>query len=460
MRSNNIFHYQKFLIFLILSIYNFYAFAVNFDKASITKLTFINNGDDSNGAIFDININFNLFDSRNSTAFLEKRTFILNSNSELFFDVSCYQNNFDNVIRNQMSQEDLTDEHTQQLKRIFGCIKSIQIKNRTSGEEARLYIYGAEDGSLKVFVLNASQESLITTVNYKFDYFHINFNAAIGSQSEYYRDCINAVDKIYRNGTRSNLYHLAFDCGVTSIDFIERMRFLYETYFPSEPHLETILRLKSNLGIKKCLFQIWIGTNPIPDEYKKNQIKWQSMLPSGWTYKLYTDEDVEKLEFSDTESKKVYDSLPNKIAQSDLLRMEILNKYGGVYVDLDTEPFESIDFLASNFDFFGMLYGPHRGGLFIDTYFIGSIPEHPIIKQVIKNIVTLFTDRSSLNHLERPEHIPPNILTSIIPLTRAVYQHAGRSQNRDILLPVKYFNNYSTSIFSYGTHYPKRLWKK
>jgi len=133
------------------------------------------------------------------------------------------------------------------------------------------------------------------------------------------------------------------------------------------------------------------------------------------------------------------------------LRFEILKKFGGVYVDLDTEPFEPIDFLVMNFDFFGMLYGPVCGSLFIDNYFIGSAPGHPIINQAIENIISLS---------KNPSDLYPNLLTSIIPLTRAVYQRAGKYQTRDIILPVKYFNNHATSIFSYGTHYPKRLWKK
>lgn len=103
----------------------------------------------------------------------------------------------------------------------------------------------------------------------------------------------------------------------------------------------------------------------MPDHYKKNQQKWLAILPSGWEYKLYTDSDIYSFEFSSTESRTVYNSLPNNTAKSDLIRMELLNKYGGLYVDLDTEPYELLDFLVYSFDFFGLLFGPQAGDLFI-----------------------------------------------------------------------------------------------
>lgn len=164
--------------------------------------------------------------------------------------------------------------------------------------------------------------------------------------------------------------------------------------------------------------------------------------------------------FSSEQSKQLYYSLPNKIAQSDLLRMEILKKFGGVYVDIDTEPFEPIDFLVHSFDFFCLLYGPTYGNLFIDTYFIGAIQNHPVINQVIDNIISFFSNPPDLSSFIKSDHILPNLMTSIIPLTRAVYQCAGRGNTRDVILPVKYFDNHFTCIFSYGNHYPTREWKK
>jgi len=431
--------------------------AVNFDKAGATKLIFVNSNDD----IYDIAISFNLFDSRTSTAFLETCNFVLSPNQELDFDVAYFQNNFDTSLKGKMIKNHPIDEDTELLKKIFGCIRFVKIISRSTREEAKLYIYGSEEGSLKVFILDSSFAN-----DNAFDYFHIDFNTALDSKSKFYYDCINNIDRNYPHGFSSKTYKLALDFKVSPADFIHRMTYLYELYFPSELNLSKLYNMRlfeqhtSTMRINKSLFQVWVGGKPLPEEYKRNQIKWQNILTAGWTYKLYTDEDAARFEFSSHESKKIYDSLPNPTAQSDLLRMEILNKHGGVYVDLDTVPFEPIDQLVSNFDFFGILFGPKWGSLFVDNYFIGSIQGHPIIKQAIKNIILLFSDRSSLDHLGSSDKMFPNVFTSIIPLTRAVYQHAGRGQTRDVVLPVTYFNNHSTTIFSYATHYPKRLWKK
>jgi len=456
MRFNTMFYRTKILIFLLLVITAIRVDSVNFGKAGANKVTLINNNDDD----CDITVCFNLFDSRTSSTFSETHNFRLCARTDFFFDILYYQNKFDDMIKELLHDCPL-DKDIEQLKKIFGCIKSVQVIHCSTGQEAKLYVYGPEEGGLKVFILNSS-----FTHQNAFDCFHIDFNAAVDSKSEYYHDCINNIDRLYSRGFSTKTYKFALDPKVMPGQFIERMKYLYEQYFLSEPNINNPNNIHlwehshSTTGINKSLFQVWVGGKPLPEEYKKNQVKWQKILSPDWTYKLYTDEDVAQFEFSSAESRKVYDSLPNPTAQSDLLRMEILNKHGGVYVDLDTEPFESIDLLVSNFDFFGLLLGPNRGNLFIDNYFIGSVGGHPIIKQTIDNIILFISDRSYLNHLGSLDKICPNVLTSIIPFTRAVYQHAGRGEMRDVILPIKYFNNHSTTMFSYATHYPKRLWKK
>jgi len=425
------------LIFAFLCLcFNFNIITVNFDKAGINKLTFVNNNQND---AFDVMIGFNLFNSKNSTAFFNIESFVLKPGTELSFDVASFQNSFDNLmIKNQEAIDEAidSDNDIEQLKKIFGCIKSVYVNNRKTGEEAKLYVYESMDNILKIFILGPAHKAL-------YDCFHIDFDAALDCKTIYYNDCVN--------NKRSNLYSLTLDSGVMPMDFIHKMRTIYQRFFPNVPNFENIVKLDSRPKIKKFLFQIWIGDKPLPDDYRNYQLKWIKNLPADWEYKLYTNEDVAKFEFSSPESLITYNSLPNSTAQSDLLRMEILNKYGGVYLDLDTEPFEPLDFLIFNFDFFGILYGPGHGGLFIDNYFIGSVPNHPIIQQAIKNIILL---------AKVPHELHPILYSSIIPFTRAVYQHIGNYETKDIILPVKYFNNHSTSIFSYGIHYPKRLWKK
>jgi len=74
--------------------------------------------------------------------------------------------------------------------------------------------------------------------------------------------------------------------------------------------------------------------------------------------------------------------------KSDIFRAEILDRMGGLYVDVDFECIQSFDQLARKLDFFAGIEPPHIGitpksepRLTISNAIIGSCPGHPIIKK-------------------------------------------------------------------------------
>jgi hypothetical protein len=89
----------------------------------------------------------------------------------------------------------------------------------------------------------------------------------------------------------------------------------------------------------KILWQTWCGDKEIPQAQAKYCRQWEALCKShGWTYRLVTDADAP------AEMPNLAD-LCGKVAKpaqrSHLLRFELLNKYGGVYVDTDVEPLKS-----------------------------------------------------------------------------------------------------------------------
>lgn len=52
-----------------------------------------------------------------------------------------------------------------------------------------------------------------------------------------------------------------------------------------------------------------------------------------WKYKLWTEKEIEELYML---NKDLYDKEPTMYGKSDLARYEILNKYGGIYIDADS----------------------------------------------------------------------------------------------------------------------------
>jgi mannosyltransferase OCH1-like enzyme len=74
--------------------------------------------------------------------------------------------------------------------------------------------------------------------------------------------------------------------------------------------------------------------------------------------------------------------------KSDILRYEILNKYGGLYVDTDFECLKSFDDLLHLNFFTGVGYDTVMQ-LYIGL--IACIPEHPIIKNCVMNMSTNYS---------------------------------------------------------------------
>ena len=85
------------------------------------------------------------------------------------------------------------------------------------------------------------------------------------------------------------------------------------------------------------IHQIWVGSNKIPDIYKENINKMKNL--NNLKYEFWDNERV-ILEFP--EIKKYLDIDCPDVYISNFLRMKILTKYGGWYVDLGFEPLKAL----------------------------------------------------------------------------------------------------------------------
>lgn len=174
--------------------------------------------------------------------------------------------------------------------------------------------------------------------------------------------------------------------------------------------------------IPRVFHQIWVGTKPFPQEYKLWQKTWQNV--PGWQYKLWTDEDVEKLEFP---NKQLYFAEKNMGARADILRIELLYQYGGVYVDADFELLKSefFDALNTSYDFYCGLSPLDQETLVINNALIGSIAQHPVIAACREGLAKKGCYKKGTFDIVNNG---PGLLTKMI-LT-----HAGKGY-RDIILP-------------------------
>ena len=89
--------------------------------------------------------------------------------------------------------------------------------------------------------------------------------------------------------------------------------------------------------VPKKIHQIWIGSK-LPTKYKKWQESWLHHYPD-FEYTLWNEEMILDMGL---QNKKQFLLAKNPAVKSDLARYEILNKFGGLYVDTDFESLKRI----------------------------------------------------------------------------------------------------------------------
>ena len=176
--------------------------------------------------------------------------------------------------------------------------------------------------------------------------------------------------------------------------------------------------------IPKIIHQIWIGPNPVPEKVKWMMKTWKEMNP-GWEYRLWTNEDLKDFGL---ENQLAFDALSNWGAKSDLWRCEILDRMGGVYVDIDFECLKPLDDLHHQYEFYcGILDGSE-----IANGLMASRPHHPIMRACIERWKTI-----PFFPTKDPELIIA--LTGPVFFTNIVAEHLVRFEDRSIVFPQAYF---------------------
>jgi mannosyltransferase OCH1-like enzyme len=97
-------------------------------------------------------------------------------------------------------------------------------------------------------------------------------------------------------------------------------------------------RRRTSAGeIPHVIHRVWLGRRPMPEEFVDYGETWRRHHP-GWTLRLWRDRNVRKLIPADLAARtRHYAKLSN------LVRLEILRRLGGVYVDTDVECLRSIE---------------------------------------------------------------------------------------------------------------------
>lgn len=166
--------------------------------------------------------------------------------------------------------------------------------------------------------------------------------------------------------------------------------------------------------IPRVVHRIWLG-GPEPEWTQPFADTWR--LP-GWNLRQWNEDSVASLFplFNQSLFDNPPDLTPNHLGQfrADLLRYEILHRFGGVWVDTDLECLRPIEPLIDGHECFAAW---EEQGRWIANGFMGAAPGHPFIGRLIDGIPA---------SVRRNEGQRPNRLTGPQYLTRQWRAHGRR----------------------------------
>lgn len=169
--------------------------------------------------------------------------------------------------------------------------------------------------------------------------------------------------------------------------------------------------------IPHVLHHIWVGPKPLPVDLIE---PWAEMHPE-WELRLWREADIRAFRLRNAGVFERYLLAGLWHGAANVARVEIVERLGGVYVDMDTVPLRRLDsgpFMGAEVGLFcGRVQPrPEYPGLIGNAY-IGAVPHHPVLRTAMRIIEANASNPT-----------PPWIKTGVVPFSNAVatWQKRGR----------------------------------
>ena len=166
---------------------------------------------------------------------------------------------------------------------------------------------------------------------------------------------------------------LTVECGETE----DRARGLRCSFRAHEALSVTVRCIRPVVAIPHVFHQIWLGPDPFPGAYTAYQQTWRDHHP-GWELRLWTEENLSQ----PLRRPEAAERLRVPAERANILRLELLWRFGGVYLDTDLECLRSIEPLIDGVDFFIGLSKPHR----VNNALMGSVAGHRLLDEALDRI--------------------------------------------------------------------------
>jgi mannosyltransferase OCH1-like enzyme len=129
--------------------------------------------------------------------------------------------------------------------------------------------------------------------------------------------------------------------------------------------------------IPRTIHQIWLGPDPVPEEHGPWIESWKRHHPL-WEHRMWTEDNLP----DDPIRREVLDRLRIPVERADILRLEVLYRYGGVYVDTDLECLRPLDGVLAGESFVGVQLKPQR----VTNTFIAASAGHVVLERALQQL--------------------------------------------------------------------------
>jgi len=185
---------------------------------------------------------------------------------------------------------------------------------------------------------------------------------------------------------------------------------------------------KSVVNIPKKIHQIWLGDKPIPEEQREWMNQWKNFNPD-WDYVLWKQVPHRIIH---PELLRLLPKCCGIAQQTDIIRLSILFKWGGIYLDTDFIPVQKLDTLldyARNHDKEALVFKNGTGD-YLGNGVIACVPQHPLIEHYIRLIPQYFNPNKG-------NSIGPPLLTLAYNEAKENFFDIGVMPN-DVFYPIEY----------------------
>jgi mannosyltransferase OCH1-like enzyme len=138
------------------------------------------------------------------------------------------------------------------------------------------------------------------------------------------------------------------------------------------------LRSEKSKLIPKIIHYFWFGGNPVPEEYQKNIDGWKRLNPE-YEIRCWNEDNYDFSSIAYT--KEAYQSGKEFLMfVTDYARLDVLYRYGGIYLDTDVELIKPLDELLYNKAFIGI----EENSQLNSGSAIGAVPGHQMIRKLME----------------------------------------------------------------------------